>query len=502
MTARSRAASAFVLFLVACSAEKTAPAGAPPPVLLDEKARMDPASCQSCHPNQFAEWSMSMHAHSSRDPVFLAMNRRGQEATAGALKNFCAKCHAPLAVALGMTEDGLNLESLPDYAQGVTCYFCHSVADISADHNNGLDLADDGALRGPIQNPVRGAAHHMKYSANHDRSRPESSDLCGSCHDVVLDNGLKLERTALEWRASAFAPAQALDPSAVDTCGGCHMEPKGTPSVVKSPSYHAGHEHRMVAVDVPLGNVDPAAVAEQRDLVGAFLDTSLAFKICVEPRTGTTPQSVIFVMVENAHSGHFFPTGASQDRRVWIEVTAFDASGSVLYSSGAAAPDEGGDSDPDLWSFGDVATAADGSPAHMFWEIANVEPHGIPAPVTFDPSSPDLYRHHVTRRFPKSITATIQGVPVRVSVLAHFRPIGLDVLDDLVGSGHLDGAVRDKMQVYDLIPNRHLANDPVLGALATETFEWSDVVRNSGRFLLTQENDDAFPKFCVSSTPN
>jgi hypothetical protein len=39
-----------------------------------------------------------MHAYAAEDPVFLAMNARGQRETQGALGAFCVNCHAPLAV--------------------------------------------------------------------------------------------------------------------------------------------------------------------------------------------------------------------------------------------------------------------------------------------------------------------------------------------------------------------------------------------------------------------
>jgi hypothetical protein len=185
---------------------------------------------------------------------------------------------------------------------------------------------------------------------------------------------------------------------------------------------------------------------------------------------------------------------------VWLEVTAYDAAGTVLYSSGATAPDENGGADPDLWSLGDLAFKEDHSPAHMFWDIASTEPHGIRAPVTFDLSSPDALVHHVTRRFPRSRTATIAGAVARVTLTARFRPIGFDVLDDLVATGHLDDAVRAAMPVFDIIPNRHLDTHPTLSALAGETFEWSDAVRNSGVFQSRILRDDAFPKLCVSTT--
>src|SRR5689334_3928162 len=79
----------------------------------------DPQTCKDCHQDQFADWAGSMHAYSSKDPVFIAMNKRGQRETNGALGTFCVKCHAPLAVATGATTDGLNLDQLPDSMKGV-----------------------------------------------------------------------------------------------------------------------------------------------------------------------------------------------------------------------------------------------------------------------------------------------------------------------------------------------------------------------------------------------
>ena len=51
-----------------------------------------------------------MHAFASRDPVFRAMNQRGQRETNGELGDFCVKCHAPMAVLDKQTTDGLNLD--------------------------------------------------------------------------------------------------------------------------------------------------------------------------------------------------------------------------------------------------------------------------------------------------------------------------------------------------------------------------------------------------------
>src|SRR6185312_13253219 len=144
-----------------------------------------------CHPQHSAQWAASMHAYASEDPVFLALNRRGQrEAHLG---TFCVKCHAPMAVALGLT-DGTNFDpaKLPAAARGVTCYFCHDVAKVEGDHNNGLQLALDDVMRGGVLDPASNDAHRSQFD-DQMASASNDSRMCGSCHDVVTPAGVALE---------------------------------------------------------------------------------------------------------------------------------------------------------------------------------------------------------------------------------------------------------------------------------------------------------------------
>src|SRR5690606_5213466 len=193
--------AACVLSIACSSTEEPAPAAS-----LEELR--DPLTCSGCHEDHYREWAGSMHAYASKDPVFLAMNARGQRETNGALGDFCVRCHAPLAVATGATTDGLNLAELPDELQGITCVFCHSVTAVEGDNNNPLVLSEDGIMRGGIPDPIDGAPHGTEYSALHDRNRLESSTLCGACHDIVVPNGFHLERTFLEWRESLYSKEQ------------------------------------------------------------------------------------------------------------------------------------------------------------------------------------------------------------------------------------------------------------------------------------------------------
>src|SRR3954465_12780753 len=52
--------------------------------------------------------------------------------------------------------------------------------------------------------------------------------------------------------------------------------------------------------------------------------------ICVDQNLGTE----ITVRIDSLGPGHSFPSGGAQDRRVWLEVTAYDASNNVLFQKG------------------------------------------------------------------------------------------------------------------------------------------------------------------------
>ncbi len=404
---------------------------------LSEEAARDPQSCGECHPDHLREWSGSMHAYAAEDPLFLAMNRRGQEETDGALGDFCVRCHAPMAVRLGETTDGLNLDEVDAALKGVTCIFCHTVEAVDGDHNNPLRLAEGTTMRGGLADPLDNPAHPSQYSALHDREQLGSSALCGSCHDIVTPAGVALERTFAEWKGTLFADPE--NPSSL-SCGQCHMDGRdGVAADFEGVRARRVHSHMWPGVDValtPFPEADAQRAAVQRELYGTVLPT-----ICVVPLGGVTK---VTVNLENVGAGHGFPSGAAQDRRVWVEVHAYEGENEV-FSSGVvpAGQPVRGTPDPDLWTLGDRLFGADGAEVHMFWEAAAYESTTLPGALTNDPTDPDFTAAHRQREYP------IPGAePDRVTVDVHVRPFGLDVADDLIASGHLDPAVRDDLPTF------------------------------------------------------
>jgi hypothetical protein len=400
---------------------------------------LDPANCAECHPQHHLEWSGSMHAYAARDPVFLAMNARGQRETNGELGDFCVRCHAPMAVREGYTTDGLNLSEVPDHLQGVTCYFCHNAVSVEGEHNAPITLANDRTLRAGIADPIANSGHRSGYSPLHDRRELDSADLCGSCHDIVTPAGVHLERTFAEWKNSLYAdPVSGRQ----QTCGNCHMQGyDGVAADYDGVLVRRVHRHDMAGVDVALD--DFPETEAQWAAVQRALDTVVLneLEVCFVGQGAE-----ILVSLENVAAGHSWPSGAAHDRRAWVEVQAW-REGDLIYSSGVV--NEGSAvlelDDPDLWAIGDTLTDEDGRFVHMFWDAKAVESQLLPAPTAASPLDPRYIDTHVRRSY-----YIPDQRPDRVRVGLRIRPMGLDVMDDLIASGDLDPIYRERIPTFDL----------------------------------------------------
>jgi hypothetical protein len=398
---------------------------------------LDPQTCEECHSSHYEEWSGSMHAYASEDPVFRAMNARGQRETDGQLGDFCVNCHAPMAVREGATTDGLNLDEVPDELQGVTCYFCHSVEAVEGTHNNPLSIADDLVMRGGIDDPVPNDAHRSDYSALLDRNDLESATMCGSCHDIVTPEDAHIERTFAEWKGTLFADEEGDEPL---SCGNCHMAGRDDVAADYDGVFlRRVHDHTMPGVDVAITEFPHRET--QREMVQQELDSSVLPELCVFPDMGRAT-----VSLENISAGHSFPSGAAQDRRVWVELVGY-FDDEVVFESGTVPDGESladhAEQDDQLWQLGDRIYDSEGNETHSFWEAADYESALLPGPVARSPTDPDYVDPHVTHEY------TIPPVD-RVAIRMRVRPMGLDVLRDFVDSGDLAPKFVDAIPTFSL----------------------------------------------------
>jgi hypothetical protein len=90
---------------------------------------------------------------------------------------------------------------------------------------------------------------------------------------------------------------------------------------------------------------------------------------------------------------------------------------------------------------------ADGQPTHNFWEVAPSAQHpsgyeALTLPFAIEPNIP----HSLSARFVVARFREIQRMTVRMRM----RPIGVDVLQDLVDTGDLDPSVVASMPTFTM----------------------------------------------------
>jgi len=406
---------------------------------LSAEALADPESCRGCHARAVEEWEGSMHAYAADDPVFVAMNRRMRREAPGLPEDTCTRCHAPAATRRGLLTDGREVTALARRDKGVTCIFCHTIDAVEGTHGALVRTASDGVLRGGLRDPARGAPHAAAYSNLHDREAlTTSSSACGACHDVVTPKGDHLERTYAEWQASVYAKE---GPSGL-SCGKCHMEGRDAPAAdTAGAPIRKVHDHSMPGVDVALTPFPHEGA--MRAKVEAALEAVLLSKLCVRP----SPSGVdAELTLDNAFAGHEVPSGATHDRRIWVELEAADGDTPLLTSGKidrATAVTEAKKTDPSLWYFGDTLRDERGATVLFLWEGKSHSGTKLPAAVTNDPTDP-RFVHAITKVYP------IGGLPTRVTTKVHVRPIDVDVLSALVASGDLSSDVAAKVPTFEI----------------------------------------------------
>jgi hypothetical protein len=210
------------------------------------------------------------------------------------------------------------------------------------------------------------------------------------------------------------------------------------------------HDHGFPAVDVGL-TAFPGAdrVAQARD-AQTMLDSTLQGTICLDD-----VNQKIIVALDNVGAGHSWPSGAAQDRRAWVEVTA-SLGDQVLYRSGLAAGETtAAPADPDLWLLRDCIYGADGGEVQMFWDAERHLDDLIPGAVTPDAQDPTTsVRTHQKRTYP--VTQVLSDVPDRITLDVFLEPVGDDVLTSLVNSGDLARADADAVGTFRLGGGAHL----------------------------------------------
>jgi nitrate/TMAO reductase-like tetraheme cytochrome c subunit len=197
--------------------------------------------CGECHPQQFAEWSISSHAYAAVSPMFNKFEQRINDLARGTIASFCVRCHATVGTALGEQRDIAWWNRSGAAQEGITCVTCHRVGEAYS-KSNGARRITPGSISEPVFGPfdttgvlkaITNAQRYKLLVSSDQADKPgyvrihqqaikstviEQSELCVTCHQVQVHAGIKLETVWEEYRASpAFKEGT--------TCQQCHMSP-------------------------------------------------------------------------------------------------------------------------------------------------------------------------------------------------------------------------------------------------------------------------------------
>lgn len=416
----------------------------------------EPEFCGQCHEEHFAQWSGSMHAYASKDPVFIAMVNKGIDDTGGQIDQFCFQCHTPTASKLGLTpvvqnEDGAYLDAdltLAPLNTGVPCVGCHMVERVNATENAQLAYSTT-TLYGATVNDAATEAHPIEVSSLF-ADPYQSSFVCGSCHNVLNPRGARLEATFSEWYASDYN--QPNDPENHQSCVTCHM-PLMRGKLVKDGEEEMIHSHRFIGVDQAL--IDFPDREKQDELVKELLQNAAELDIRLN-REGE--EAYLVASVTNTNTGHFLPSGSTADRQMWVHLQVRNEEGLLLYESGSL--DSDGNladgvaghsidpySDPDLLLFGQFVFGESGEHVIFPWEVYSTADNLI-AP-----------GQRAWRDYPLPASALNEDLTVTATL--KYRTFPPFVLQALADEGYLDLGALDPVPI-------------VMMETVTKTFEGSE----------------------------
>ncbi len=379
------------------------------------------ATCGICHPKHYKEWSVSQHAYAQLSPIYLSLTNKINELSNGSNGDFCLRCHSPVGANLGESTFESNLDRHPTSREGITCVVCHRI-NMPYNKVSGRLALVEGGLTAPVFGPEGNSGVKQvldkpeKFRVVTDEKEPgrkihteakvfqpiKTSTFCGSCHDVTLFNGFRLEEAFSEYRMS---PAAAKGV----TCQDCHMgkiegkvsgyaegpaavigdvptEPrKLTRHLFSGPDYPVIHPgifpHNQKASEfktmrewlqfkhkegwgtdafedaIPAGYKFPKpwqSVDDRYDareiLKEQFELLEFAKRARLEVlRNGYILDDIVVdrsdvsgiafrVRVRNGTDGHNVPTGFTGERLVWLQVTVKDRDGNVVFKSGDRDP--------------------------------------------------------------------------------------------------------------------------------------------------------------------
>jgi len=381
------------------------------------------AKCKSCHEEIFNQWADSNHRHlTGTNPYYMVMENLAGADMGEEFRQWCMGCHNPSAVTTKQRKSTHDMDgdSMPNILfesgsktlinelkshgnsrleQGVSCIACHRItkADSKGNSSYSLDLTNRKKYVFEDTNNKVGQWLSEKFINSNPIAHKESysndiyktSAYCASCHDEFLpDSKKEVVSTFKEWEKSRFNNPK--DKTKHKSCVDCHMtylkDNKHSP--LKGTSTTGGKVKDDVKVHYFAGSnhfLSGLKNKTHKDQTIQLLRTSA--EIDVDMKDGK-----IMVGVKNVGAGHHLPTGVSDFRELWLDITVTDRDSHVVFSSGKLKEDGnlGLDARPFMKVFGDEDLKPVGL---LFWRYKKLIsdtriPSGERRVETYDMSNP------------------------------------------------------------------------------------------------------------------
>jgi hypothetical protein len=283
----------------------------------------NPQVCLGCHIEKFEMWETSQMSKAFTGDFFqaqynkLAVVDAGRDDKVKGLTAGCIGCHSPSAYKAGdyppTPTDPEKIDSFWNQKggvklfadRGVFCDFCHTIEGFEGDapfNHNYVSKASPEIepKRGDLESPWS-PYHKTETSELHADAK-----FCGICHNELNDFGIWVKATEIEYQDGPY-PAKNI------ACQTCHMPPVAGKPAKMGPARDENHGHWFGG-----------------GFTG-FVEGAAKINIDIEGTDLKAREEINFsIKVHHLAPGHKFPTGASEERDVWLHVGVYDKEGNEL----------------------------------------------------------------------------------------------------------------------------------------------------------------------------
>ncbi len=350
------------------SLARTTTGGAYDPRLLSGSESCGTAGC---HEQIVAEWRVSAHRWAAMDPAFQRIQTEMAKQNGSESTRYCGGCHDPISLFSGAkTTFNEKLTTLIGYDEGVSCLSCHSIRTTDVEGNANYIVAQPDRYLFELRSG-RGSrflrdflirAYPRQHVADLSKRLFKTPEYCAACHKQFVDQEVnkvgwvQLQNQYDNWRKSRWN--HPGDPRKTIECRECHMplNDSSDPARGDTLDYNrsAGdrrhRSHRFIGANQVMpallkipGHEEQVRLTESW-LKGEYEIPEIADKWSRGPAVALeliVPESVapggevpVRAVVTSNKVGHDFPTGPLDIIQSWVEITATDPDGKVLFAIG------------------------------------------------------------------------------------------------------------------------------------------------------------------------